>query len=92
MHLIVQYDERCVEVQLRTRIMHEWAVAVERRGGRIGSDLKSGRGPTPVLHLLEAIAEAMALEEQGKTVGDQLEEKMHRLREEAEPFLTGGRS
>lgn len=66
-HVIVRYDERCVEIQLRTRSMHEWAVAVERLGGRLGEDLKSGRSPQSVLDWLEAISEALAIEERGES-------------------------
>jgi len=29
-HVIVGYDGRQIEVQLRTRVMHDWAIAVER--------------------------------------------------------------
>lgn len=28
-HVIVKYDDRRIEVQLRTRIQHEWAFTVE---------------------------------------------------------------
>jgi putative GTP pyrophosphokinase len=39
-HLIVTYqdrvgEERAVEVQLRTRVMHDWAIAVETMGSRL---------------------------------------------------------
>lgn len=88
-HLIVQYDDppRNIEVQLRTRVMHEWAFTVERLGGRMGADLKSGIGPPEVLRLLEAISEAMALEELGKTVDSTLQDRIHRLRQDALPYL-----
>ena len=44
-HLVVLYDdshgvERRIEVQLRTLVMHEWAVTVERLSGRMGQNLK----------------------------------------------------
>ena len=89
-HVIVQYDGRSIEVQLRTRIMHEWAVAVERLGGRIGEDLKSSHGPPEVLELLEAVSEAMAVEESGGVVENSLMERIDRLRASAQPFLKGG--
>lgn len=37
--------DRSIEVQLRTPVMHEWAIAVERLSGRMGEDLKGGHGP-----------------------------------------------
>lgn len=89
-HVIVLYDDRLIEVQLRTRVMHEWAIAVERFGGRLNSDLKSGRGPEPVLKFLEAISRAMAEEEAGRIVSAELLETIDELRVAALPLLTGG--
>ena len=89
-HVIVEYDNRMIEVQLRTQVMHEWAITVERLSGRLGEDLKGGRGPQPVLDLLEAISEAMAIEEAGEVVGQVLSEKIRELRRIADPFLRGG--
>ena len=43
-HVNVERDSRLIEVQLRTPIQHEWAIAVERMGARHGFDLKSGWG------------------------------------------------
>lgn len=92
LHLIVEYDGFQIEVQLRTGAMHEWAITVERLGGQLGEDLKAGKGPKPVLDLLEAASEAMALEERGEEVDSTLLEKIRRLREEATPYLPGGRA
>jgi len=93
-HVIVQYDERTIEVQLRTQVMHEWAITVERLAGRMGpeaEDLKSGHGPQPLVDLMEAISEAMALEEAGLVVDSALVERIDRLRPDALPFLRGPR-
>ena len=89
-HVIVAYDDRPIEVQLRTRVMHEWAITVERLSGRLEEDLKSGRGPRPVLDWLEAISEAMALEETGRTVAPDFISRLSDLRQTAIPFLEGG--
>lgn len=89
-HLVVAYDDRAVEVQLRTRAMHKWAFTVERVGGRLGEDLKSGRGPLPVLDLLGGISEVMAIEEEGGVVDQQALDRLSRLRTAALPFLGGG--
>jgi ppGpp synthetase/RelA/SpoT-type nucleotidyltranferase len=89
-HVIVQYDGRTIEVQLRTRVMHDWAVTVERLSGRLRADLKGGAGPQQVLDLLEAISEAMALEETGKMVDSSLVRRMNALRQAAVPYLRRG--
>lgn len=95
-HVIVAYADRrgvdrAIEVQLRTPAMHEWAITVERLS-RPGRDLKGGRGPRPVLDLLEAISEAMALEELGQPVEQGLLDRMQELRVSALPYLSGGTS
>lgn len=90
LHVIVDYDGRLIEIQLRTRYMHEWAIAVERLGGRLREDLKSGLGPEPVLDLLAAISEAMALEEVGTAVDGRLQRRIDRLRHDASGWLRGG--
>ncbi|HTZ07493.1 MAG TPA: hypothetical protein VMB72_00385 [Acidimicrobiales bacterium] len=89
-HVVVQYDTRAVEVQLRTPTMHEWAISVERLSGRRREDLKSGRGPAELLALLEIISEAMALEELGQTVGQDILDELHARRQAALPYLTEG--
>jgi ppGpp synthetase/RelA/SpoT-type nucleotidyltranferase len=89
-HVVVDYDDRPVEVQLRTQAMHEWAITVERVGGRLGEDLKSGFGPREVLDLLEAISEVMAVEEQGGVVAKEALDRLGELRRAAVPFLGGG--
>ncbi|MHB8498452.1 MAG: RelA/SpoT domain-containing protein [Acidimicrobiales bacterium] len=89
-HVTVDYDNRMIEVQLRTRVMHEWAITVERLSGRLGEDLKGGSGPQQVRDLLEAISEAMAIEEAGNVVGQVLSERVRELRELANPYLRGG--
>ncbi len=85
-HLVVQYGGRNIEVQLRTRVMHEWAITVERLSGRLGEDLK-GDGTHPVQQLLASISAAMALEEVGSTVDVALLDELRRLRVQAAPYL-----
>lgn len=89
-HVVVQYDGRPVEVQLRTQAMHEWAITVERLGGRLGEDLKSGYGPPQVLELLQGISEVMALEEEGGVISQEALDRLGALRQAALPFLEGG--
>ena len=88
-HLIVPYRGRQIEIQLRTRVMHEWAIYVERLGGRLRADLKSGLGPQPVLDWLEAVSEAMALEESGQEVDSARMWRITELRRDALPYIGG---
>jgi len=93
-HLVVCYqdregEDRVVEVQLRTHVMHEWAIFVERQSGRIGEDLKSGRGPEEVLDFLRVASEAMALDEREEAVPEDLLRELAERRARAVPFLGG---
>lgn len=89
-HVVVSYKGRAIEVQLRTKVMHEWAITVERLSGRLQEDLKSSMGPEPLLQLLAVISEAMALEELGRVVGADLLTRISELRRLAVPWLGGG--
>lgn len=94
-HVVVVYpdelgDNRMIEVQLRTQVMHAWAITVERLSGRLRKDLKSGRGPTELLELMAAISEAMAIEEAGAVVPGTLLLKIPRLRAAAVRYLPEG--
>lgn len=65
-HVITERDGRLIEVQLRTQIQHDWAIAVERMGLRHGLDLKSGYGPDELLRFFQVASEGMAIEERGE--------------------------
>lgn len=87
-HAIVRYDSRQIEIQLRTQVMHDWAIAMERLSSRIGTNLK-GDGDHAVQAWMAAIAEAMAMEEVGEVVPDTLHSLIQQRRLEAEPHLRG---
>jgi ppGpp synthetase/RelA/SpoT-type nucleotidyltranferase len=87
LHVVVDYYDRRVEVQLRTEVQHEWAIAIERLGGRIGEDLKGGRGPGEIHEFFERVSQAMALEEDGRQPSDELLTAIRAARLRAEPFL-----
>lgn len=91
-HVVVGYEDRlgqrrAIEVQLRTRTMHEWAFTVERLSGRLREDLKSGKGHQQVLDWLASISEAMAIEETGGIVPGELIALIEERRIAAVPFL-----
>jgi hypothetical protein len=70
-HAIVTYDDRKIEIQLKTELQHRWATLVERIGVRIGFDLKSGAGPDVWLSALRAFADVAALAEAGIVAPDE---------------------
>ena len=63
-HVIVIRDGRRIEVQLRTPREHEWAVAVERTGIRLGIGLKEGQGPDDLKEYFRLAGQGLYLESQ----------------------------
>ena len=90
-HVIVQYDAKNIEVQLRTQVMHQWAIAVEKLSWRVRDDLKSDTGPREVRDWLRAVSEAMAIEETGGTVSQAVLADLNGLRESALAYISGDR-
>ena len=88
-HVVVEYDSRQIEVQLRTRVMHDWAITVERLSSRVGENLK-GDGHHALQDFLAGVSRAMAVEEFGGIVDSSTIAEMNRLRAIAEPYLRGG--
>ena len=88
LHIVVIYDDRMIEVQLRTPLMHEWAVTQERIGARLGTDLKSGIAPVEILRYMRLASEAIAIEEAGGQVDGYMRDELGAAFEEAVPFLS----
>lgn len=63
-HVIVIRDGRRIEVQLRTPREHEWALAVERTGIRLGIRLKEGEGPDDLKEYFRLAGQGLYLESQ----------------------------
>ena len=71
LHLVYQYrtdrkpecDGLKIEIQLRSRLQHQWATAVETVGTFIGDELKSGRGDKTWLRFFALMSSAMAMRE-----------------------------
>lgn len=88
-HVIVTYDGRCVEIQLRTQLMHLWAITVERQSTLVGENLKQD-GAHAVQKFMAAMSEAMALDEDHLVIPNGLLEDIKRLRVQATPYLEKG--
>jgi putative GTP pyrophosphokinase len=71
-HVMLRYDERVIEVQLRTHRMHDWAIVIERLGGRLNLDIKSGNAPPDLLEFFRLVALTDQILESGGLVTDEL--------------------
>jgi len=62
------YDGLRVELQIRTRLQHTWATAVETMGTFLGQALKSRQGDREWLEFFAITSSAFALQEKGPPV------------------------
>lgn len=58
-----EYDGLKIEIQLRSRLQHQWATAVETVGTFIGDELKSGHGDKTWLRFFQLMSTAIAMRE-----------------------------
>ncbi len=86
-HVVVPRDERLVEIQLRTSGQHDWAVAVERVGARLGQSVKDGEGPPAVLRFFELAGKGIALAEAGEKADSDFMVEFKMLEEQVRPLL-----
>jgi ppGpp synthetase/RelA/SpoT-type nucleotidyltranferase len=55
------YNGLCIELQIRTRLQHAWATAVETIGTFLNQALKSSEGPEEWLNYFKAVSAAFAV-------------------------------
>ena len=74
------YDKRRIEIQVRTRLQHAWATAVEGVGVSLGQDLKGGHGDLDWLRLFRLASAEFAMLE-GCSEGEGVPSHPDRARE-----------
>lgn len=80
LHLIVRTSfDQVVELQVRTRLQHEWANLSEALSHRYGIAVKSGRGPTELHQRLSVLSDFSRIVDLG--VADRIRDEatLHRL-------------
>lgn len=87
MHMIVRRQEMEIEVQLRTRLQHAWAEAVERAANRTGFALKDGEGPPRVVEFFRLASECLAKLDRGERVSAAERKELGRLDAELDEYL-----
>ncbi|HEY8372654.1 MAG TPA: RelA/SpoT domain-containing protein [Pseudonocardiaceae bacterium] len=84
-HLETVRDDRCVEIQLRTRLQHQWAEHVEELEAHLRCGLKDDQGDEDVLAYLRVLGNTFACLDQGREVTSaqraELNEAVRRLTE-----------
>jgi len=90
-HVIVQYQSRNIEIQLRTIWMHSWALAAEGYSGLLGENLKQD-GNHPIQLFLATASDMMALQAEGEPVPEDLVKLHEERRLAASKLLPRGTS
>lgn len=86
-HVIVVRDGRLIEVQLRDPREHEWALAVERTGSRLGIGLKEGQGPAELREYFRLASDGIYMERTGQEPDPAFQEAFDASRERAIPYF-----
>jgi hypothetical protein len=79
-------DARLVEIQLRTPLQHEWAIAVERATLQLRMPLKFGQGEPVVLEYFAMAARGIELSERAITP-DEVHDDIRRTPRTGTTFL-----
>ena len=86
-HVIVIRDGRMIEVQLRDPREHEWALAVERTGARLGFGLKEGEGPGDLKEYFQLASMGMYMEAMAQQPDPAFDEAFNAARARAIPYF-----
>lgn len=78
-HVIVDKDERRIEIQLRTPWQDSWAQSVEQDTRRLRSGLKFGAGPADLREYYRAVSEYFEMREQDVLPGEEFMEQLAKL-------------
>lgn len=86
-HVLVVRDGRRIEIQLRTPREHEWALAVERTGTRLGIGLKEGQGPADLREYFRLASHGLYLESLGQRPEPEFSTEFEAARERVVPYF-----
>lgn len=86
-HVIVVRDGRRIEVQLRAPHEHEWALAVERTGQRLGIPLKEGLGPADLREYFRLASHGMYVDSLGGSPDARFLAEFRAAREAVRPYF-----
>jgi putative GTP pyrophosphokinase len=74
-----RYNNLKIELQIRTRLQHNWATAVETAGIYTKTSLKSSKGPDDWLNFFKTVSSLFAIKEKLPRLSIHPEKTMHEL-------------
>lgn len=86
-HVMVIRDGRLIEIQLRDPREHEWALAVERTGARLGYGLKEGEGPDDLNEYFRLASLGMYMDTNSQTPNPAFRQAFDSARQGAIPYF-----
>ena len=87
LHIIINTDKRCVELQIRSKFQHYWAEGVERTSVIYGYDLKSEEGDTDVFNYFKELSNIFYQIDKGNEPAPNKKLVLDKLREKAEAII-----
>lgn len=86
-HLIVEVNNRTLELQIRSRIQHYWAESIERTSIIYGFHLKEQEGNPIVISYFKSLSDIFYEIESGRTPGPRSKVDLEKLREQAQKII-----
>jgi putative GTP pyrophosphokinase len=87
-HVLIETEDRIVEVQLRTASQNRWADEVELAADRLSIGLKDGEGPEDLVRYFERAACKLAIEEQGGELDEAFKRDFEDLRRQVRRYFS----
>lgn len=84
----ISYDGLKLELQIRTKLQHNWATAVETAGIITKTSLKSSQGPDEWLEFFKIVSSLFAIKERQNVLNEHSEKTMEELMLECEKLAT----
>lgn len=92
LHVVLDWDGRFIEVQLRTQRQHAWAEGVERVATLLNCELKRGDGPEVAVQFFERASRSFWMLDSGKSVTVKSKKECRRLKRDLDELLKGSRT
>ncbi len=88
LHVIIERENRTIELQIRSRVQHYWAESIERTSVIYGHHLKEMEGDPIVIGYFKVLSDIFFDLEAGREPGTEKKINLDRLRAESEKIIS----